>query len=130
MDIRLDEFGKLDLTNGNITMISGNAAVIQRVKIRLKTFLGEYFYDLSAGIPYRQLILVKSPDLRAIQNVFRASIGDTPGIDRVDSITLDYNPIARTLGVQFVAIFESTTEDESTCEEVFLTLDLEPYVTP
>lgn len=101
--IRLTEDGDLDITGGTWTFIAGLEAVRQAIRIRLLTVRGEWFLDASLGTPWLTEIFKKTPNIPALQSVFRSRILGTPGVKSVDRITLTFNRQARTLRVDFAA---------------------------
>jgi hypothetical protein len=65
----------LNLTTGDLLIppkiIRGAEAVAQRVRVRFRWFLGEWFLDERLGVPYYSDILVKNPDPILISFIFR-----------------------------------------------------------
>lgn len=84
-------------------LIYGAECIIQRIRMRFRWFLGEWFLDLREGVPYFQDILVKNPDLNLIQFIFRRVLTLTPGIKSVQSFDLVHDKSSRNLSVSFVA---------------------------
>ncbi len=63
------EWGSEDLcldASGNIAVASAPYSIAQDVATQMQTFLGEVWYDTTAGVPYWQQILGKSPPLSLI----------------------------------------------------------------
>jgi hypothetical protein len=75
----------------------------QKLKHRLLFMLGEFFGDVRQGMPYRERMLVSSPDLDLIKSLFWTAIEDSPGIQRVQSVDILFDKSNRSLGVSFVA---------------------------
>ena len=67
--------------------VTGADLVVQRVKTRVRTFLGEWILDQSKGLPYLTWVAEKPPDEVTIGNVVLADLLDTPGVKRVDRYT-------------------------------------------
>lgn len=81
MDLALDpETGDLDLSNGDLYLLSGVDAVTQFVSQKMRLFLAEWFLDESAGIPYFDDVLVKNPRAEVIDTVFKNQILSAPGV--------------------------------------------------
>ncbi len=80
-DLLLTADRDLDITNGALSFtVAGVATHAQRAKMHYETFLGESVYDLSAGVPWLQVILGSSlpPDsIRMILDLYGRQI---PGI--------------------------------------------------
>ena len=109
-DFLLDANGKLDLTTGDIQLVDGVDAIAQHCKIRLRTFLGEWFLDRRIGVPYYERILVKNPGSNVVRRILRQVISGTPGIQSLGALELDYDGAARSLAVTFRA---TTTDDQT-----------------
>lgn len=115
-DILLDSTGDIDVSQQDLHQTSGMQAVIQGVSIRLKFFMGEWFADLSVGVPYFQQVLVKNPNINVLTSVFRTIILGTPGVNSLSSLSLDYNASARTLSVTFAGDTDFGQFDAQTVE--------------
>ena len=105
-DLALTATGELYLTAD----IPTSAA--QRIAITLLMFSGEWFLDLTAGVPYYQSILVKNPDLALVRSLFRAKVaadGFAVDVPRMD-VTLDR--ATRRLTISFSARLRSGDELE------------------
>lgn len=103
---------KLDLTTGNLARLNGDLCLTddvsgettqQRVLIRLRLFLGEWFLDTRKGTPYFEQIFVRNPNLGAIEASLKAVILETPGVVRLLSYSQTYDASARSLSVDFEA---------------------------
>lgn len=95
--------GKFTISRGDFTFTADLEAIRQAVQIRCQTFLGEWFLDLDAGIPYFQNVFVKSPNIAAIRQVFKSKIEGVPGVLEVTKLDLDYNRSTRELRIDFAA---------------------------
>lgn len=103
-DIELDSVtGDLLLTNGDLTLVSDIDAIGQHLKQRLSFFLGEWFLDNGAGVPYFQLILVKNPNFALVETVLRNVVLETPGITVLNTFNFSFNARTRGLGIEVVA---------------------------
>ena len=76
-------------------------AIRQSITIRLRFFRGEWFLDETAGLPYFQEILIKNPQVPALQSVFRAELLKVPGVSSVESLSLVFDKPGRELAVTF-----------------------------
>ena len=65
---------------------------IQRIKIRLLTFFGEWILDTSAGLDYVGFKQQKPPNVAAIGAIIQTEITATPGVDRVDNFAASFAP--------------------------------------
>lgn len=82
MDLLLDETSHdLIFTNGACPVTaSAKPTVAQRLKINLQTYLGEWFLDQDAGIPYHQKVFGKQLSKIAVDLIFQTAILETPGV--------------------------------------------------
>jgi len=104
MDIKIDVNTRdIVIENDDMVLIDGVEAIGQDVSIRLQTFLGEWFLDTRIGMPYFQKIIGQKPRLAAIESIFREAIQETPGIQTIHDLQLDYEGTTRTLSVEFDA---------------------------
>ncbi|MCG8433499.1 MAG: hypothetical protein MJA83_05665 [Gammaproteobacteria bacterium] len=108
-DFKLDASGDLDLSTGDIQIITGNAAIAQELTIRLRFFLGEWFLDVREGIPYIQQFFRKNPNPNIIRDVIARVVRGTPGVIDLLSLSFDLDTVARRLSVSLSA---QTTSDE------------------
>ena len=67
--------------------ISGTDLVLQRVKIRLQRFLGEWILDTTKGLPYLAWTQEKPLDVAGMTAVINAEIASTPGVLRVENFS-------------------------------------------
>lgn len=81
IDLKLDpETHDLMIEAFDIGLVSGADETVQHVKQRLLTFEGEWFLDLSAGVPWFEDVLGKPRDLRVVEAVLKAEIRASPGV--------------------------------------------------
>jgi len=109
-DIALDytgQTGDLDLTGHRLNLITGEAAIEQQVRLRVRYFEGSWFLDERQGIPYFRSILIKAPDLELVESLFRTAIRGTPGISTVNSMELTLDTPTRALTVRFTATMDT-----------------------
>lgn len=118
MNLLLLENGTdLDLTGNRVSLVEGDAAIAQHLRVRLRFFLEEWFLDQRLGIPYFREMFVKNPSLDVVESIFRQAIGRTPGVSSIPTLELDLNPAARRLAVTFRALLDTGT-----------TLTFEPFI--
>lgn len=116
-DIRLDFSHDLDLFRSELSLVQGEEAIQQQLRIRLQFFLGEWFLDTQVGVPFYRDILIKNPNLALIRDVFRRAIITTPGIASVEELNVEITDKAlRVLSVSFRATMDTGE-----------TLDFEPF---
>jgi hypothetical protein len=110
----------LDPTTGDVLLpiqiIRGAEAVAQRIRVRFRFFLGEWFLDTRLGVPYYRDILIKNPDSILIGFIFRQVLLTTPGVKSVASFSASLERATRTLTVTFEAQLEDGTELRAVAE--------------
>lgn len=74
--------------NGRLAMNDGPELFAQQLRIRLKRQLGEWMWDTSRGIPYREEILVRNPNTGVIAAHFKSTILGTPNALRLESFDI------------------------------------------
>lgn len=92
------------LTAGRASVITDKvaaAAILLANKFRF--FLGEWFLDTRLGVPYREVVMVKNPDLRIVRQILRQVILTTPPIVDVISVSTAFDTAARKLSYTFSA---------------------------
>jgi hypothetical protein len=96
--------GDLRLVNGQLVLTDGGSAAgsegtAQRILVRLRWFLGEYFLDASLGVPWFQVVFQKGTSDELIDSIVRRSIRTTEGVVSVDRMSLERDAAARTLTI-------------------------------
>lgn len=101
IDTSPDGLSDLLVVNGDLILVADMAAIRQEIYIRLQFVAGEWFLDTTAGLPYFDSILVKSPNLAAIRTIFMDEILASAGVKSVLKLDLDFNKKERSLTVSF-----------------------------
>lgn len=109
--------GDIDFTDNTFSLVNGQDEIRQRALQNLRTFLGEWFLDLSIGVPYIQLIFQKGTPPNLIDALFKSEILLVKGVTGLKKFDpLDLDPATRSLTVNFEA---TTTEGDVAILEVF-----------
>ena len=90
MDLKLTNFD-LDLTDGDLSFVTDLDAVRQDIEMALRTWLEETPYDLSAGVPYLQVIFVKGTNANSINFILRQIILDRENVTEILSLDSSVN---------------------------------------
>lgn len=102
LDIALDaKTHDLVIRDGDFLHIDNAERVAQQIKIQLLTWYGEWFLDITHGVPYLDYILVKNPNFTLIRQVLMEQIQKVTDVDSVDSLEIEYNAKARKIQVDF-----------------------------
>jgi hypothetical protein len=81
MDLLLDGNNDIVFVNGKATVTQTQSEIVaQRLNIKLKTFLGEWFLDTSIGVPYFQQIFGKVRNKSTIDVIFQNIIAKDEGV--------------------------------------------------
>lgn len=89
MDILLDESHDIVFVNGETPVTRANFDVVaQRLRIRLKTFLTEYNFNTSYGIPYFQAIFGRRVRKSEIDYIFQEEIFKEEGLYKYNPLNL------------------------------------------
>lgn len=116
MDLLLVENGNnLELKNFDLQVSGGSLYVANKIRIALKTFNGEWYLNINAGLPYYEDILVKNPNLDFISDLFQSEILSISEVDSLDEFELTLTD-TRQLDIFFIAILAdgSTVEIKET----------------
>ncbi|HFF6216699.1 hypothetical protein [Stenotrophomonas maltophilia] len=103
LDLKLNAAHDLAVDGTNVVLVDGASRVRQQIKVTLMTWFGEYFLDVTFGVPYLESILVKRPNRSEIEAVLRQRINDVPGVTGVTSMQLNIDRERRQLEVSFQA---------------------------
>lgn len=95
--------GDLVRDSGRFVRVDGLEAVQQHVWIRLQIFREEVRLDQEKGMRFIGLLLAKGTSLAEIEGEISGQILDTPGVETVDDLTLDFDGETRRLTVDFHA---------------------------
>lgn len=107
MDILLSTDGDLYITEkGDIALAN---SVAQKIKIRLRWWLGEWRWDEDEGLPYRDELFVKNPDTDRFEQLIREKIFDVTEVTEVKDVSVEYDREKRTCSIRFTAVTDSET---------------------
>lgn len=111
----LDENGDL-ITNGEIWKYD-KEAISQTIATRLKLFLGEYFRDISDGVPWFEKengtegILGKGFSLAQVESILRNRIARTEGVVKLLSFNISYDETERKITISTMVLTEFGAEE-------------------
>lgn len=112
-DVKLDNTGDLELSNGDLVGVSGADGVAQRLLLKLRSFRGEWFLDEAFGVPWYQDVLVRGADTAILHATFTDAISSTPGVRRLERLVLDWDKTNRRLTVSFKVLTTDGTVETS-----------------
>jgi hypothetical protein len=100
MDIDTND---LQITSGDLSLATGSTAIQQALQQALQLWLGEWFLDTTRGVPYKQQILIKNPNIDVVQADLIATATSVPGIQQILDFSLIYGSTDRSVSVSIVA---------------------------
>ena len=95
-------------TNYRLTFTTSNSEeILQRVKMRLRFFQGEWFLDTAHGIPYYQEMIGKKPaNLNIVSQIFNDAILEVEGVLSMIESIIDIDNTNRKILYSFKAQIE------------------------
>lgn len=109
--------GSGDLVTRGILWASDKDAVAQNVATRLKLYLGEYFRDITDGVPWFEKdngtdgILGKGYSLVQVESILRNRIARTKGVLKLLSFSIDFDETTRKMTVSCSVLTEWGAEE-------------------
>lgn len=108
----------LDTETNDMVFINGKAPVTQllvdivaqRLKIKLYTFLGEWFLDRTIGVPYMQQIFGKVRRKETVDIIFQQIISEDPDVIEILTFTSDISQGQRGYSMTFSVRTSDNTE--------------------
>jgi hypothetical protein len=109
-DIAIDTNGNFIKENFGLTLTTDPVDyVVQKIRIKLRTFLKEYFLDVTIGLPYMQ-IQEKNPNIKLITALMKQQIMEVEGVSSILAFDARYDNSKRTFTPTFKV---STTTGET-----------------
>jgi hypothetical protein len=116
VDLKLNDYD-LDLTDGELSFVTGIDAVRQDLEVKLRTFLNETPYDRGAGVPWLQIIFVRGVTISAVRFILEQRILAVDGITEVlqldtviDRATRELTVTGRVVGLDQEFPFETQVQ--------------------
>lgn len=94
------------IEKGELRLVTGADAVIQRISNRCNIFLGEWFVDAREGVPYFSDLFLQGIDPEYVAQVFRRIIQDVEGVLEVIDVVPTLDKRAAQLNITFTARIE------------------------
>lgn len=114
LDLKLDTQGHLEINNYDLQLVSGVDQITQNLSIRLKFILGEWYLDVTQGIPYYEDILIKATNQYRIESILKQEIVDTKNIAEITQFSTEYDNLIRLFTVRFTC--KTVDDDEINLE--------------
>lgn len=97
----LDENHDLKFVDNNLAFVENEYFVKQKIKQRLLMFKGEWFLDVTLGIPYYEDILVKDVKLSRIEAIYIREVQKIEQIEEITAFDISLDNNARKLSIYF-----------------------------
>lgn len=104
MDILLNtETGDIEFDNTNSPLVTDslNSDLSQRLRIKLQTYLGEWFLNSDIGVPYYQSVFTKGTSKSATDLVFQQQILSERDVIEISEFTSELNTLSRLYTLSF-----------------------------
>lgn len=103
IDLLVDENNDLVFKDGDLVFSTGIDAVVQACRIAIQMFMGEWFLNLDAGLPYWESILGQKPAvaIQAATIYVRRELELVDGVVAVTKLEVTYVRETRTLKVEW-----------------------------
>lgn len=98
--------GDLALKNGSPYYIEGPDYIRQKLSIRFRFFLGEWFLNKLEGVPYYRDVFVHNPNLDVLTTLFKSIATDCPGVLGLKHFKLIFDRESRTASFDFAAVVD------------------------
>lgn len=94
----------LAFVNNGLVTVTDAACVAQRVKQHLRSFLGEWFLDTTAGVPWHEYIFAEPYDAATAEAVIKDAVAAVPGVTEIVSFGMNYVPARRQVNVYEMSV--------------------------
>jgi hypothetical protein len=118
MNLKLDKSGDLLFERGNIALVTGAAEIAQKLKVRYRFFLGEWYLDTRLGVPWIQTIFATGTPDELVRSKLMEVAVKCPGVASVEEFTYTRDRTRRQLVVTFQA--RSMTGERIRFDEEFI----------
>lgn len=97
-------------TTGDMGVVTDAAAIAQHVRQRLKTFLGEWFLDTEAGVPWLDELFGRPYDPALAESIVKEEVLNTDGVKEILSFSVGFDRTKRNLIIREIEVL--TVYDE------------------
>lgn len=108
IDLKLDASGDLEVESGDLELVDGVMAVVQSIGVTWGIHQGEWLFDTSRGVPWRQDVLTKPIDPTLVQAAIDTSTRSVEGVVDIESIELDLDAGTRRLTFDVRVVIDNT----------------------
>jgi hypothetical protein len=99
------------LPDGNLRMAKDNEAILQHIRQRLKTWLGEWAYNRRVGIDWDKYVLgIRPPQINIAEATIKKTILETQNVKEILTFSMEFD--ARNRGFRAFDVSIRTSNDE------------------
>jgi hypothetical protein len=91
------------LVEGKLVLVNDARATAQEIEASFEFFLGEWFLDVTKGVPWYQRVMQKNPDINLIRNLFRTVVLKNPAVQTLTDFALNFDKVTRKVSYTFSA---------------------------
>lgn len=99
IDLKIDDSGELVIEDNDLVFVSDLDQVMQHVKIRLRTFYGEWVFDTTRGIKYFEEIFVKQPNKSVVDGLIKQAIIETAEVTELVEYSSVIDEVSRQIDI-------------------------------
>lgn len=104
IDFELDPLtNDLVISGFDFHLVDSSSQIAQNLGIRLRFVMGEWFLDITQGIPYYEEIFRKNPNQIQIESILKQEIVQTRGIAELISFEANFDKRRRVFSAVFSA---------------------------
>lgn len=118
--LKLTPQDDLDFTTGNLVFIDGPEEIGQKIGIRLRFFLAEWFLDRNLGADHHGITFSKQASDFERRQLFARIVAETPGVEELLEFTFQFDPATRKLTPRFRARVSGADEPVDFAPEFIL----------
>ena len=100
-------------STGEVETVELVEETAQRAKIALKSQQGEWDYDISFGVPWRQIMSTRPYELGAARGFIVQQLRKVPGLDSITSVVLTPDDGTRELDALVTVVASGVTVEVS-----------------
>lgn len=111
IDLKLvPQTNDLQFTTFDFSLVDGLEQIAQNLAIRLRFFLGEWYLNITEGVPYYEFILIKNPIQIQVESILKQEILDTKDVLELTGFTSSFDKAKRIFSVRFSCLCISGEE--------------------
>ncbi len=110
IDLALEDIGyNFKRADYSIQFVAGEAYLMQKIKMALSIFKGEYWLDTSIGVPYMEAVFKKQVSGVEAEAELKKAITSVPGVVELVEFRLEVNTATRHAKVYWKVLADTGT---------------------